>query len=187
MELGSNEIRKGTVILHNGQPALVLSHALHKTGRGGNVNKTKIKNLITGAIVPVTFMGNQTAEMVEVINKNIQYVYNDGEDATFMEPNTFEQIVVKLENIPGETNYLIEGSLYQGMFYEGEVISIMIPKKMNFKVTQAADAVKGDSANNPTKKVTVETGLQVDVPLFIKQGEVIAVNTEDNNYAGRVN
>jgi elongation factor P len=187
MELGSNEIRKGAVILHNNHPALVLSHALHKTGRGGNVNKTKVKDLITGSIVPVTFMGNESAEVVEVINKNIQFVYNDDEVATFMDPQSFEQVVVKIENIPGETSYLKEGELYQGMFYEGEVISVMIPKKMNFEVTQAADAVKGDSANNPTKKVTLETGLTVDVPLFIKQGETISVNTEENSYSGRVN
>jgi len=182
-----NEIRKGVVILHKDDPTLILSHDFHKMGRGGAINKTKVKNLRSGAIFTITFSGNERAEVVDVINKNIQYLYSDAENAFFMDPNSYEQMQISLENIDGGNDYLLEGKLYQGVFFEGEVLSLVIPKKLSFKVSKASAAVKGDSANNPSKEVELETGLSVSVPLFIKEGDVISINTEDNSYTGKDN
>lgn len=187
MALNSNEIRKGIVIIHDGAPCLVLSHAFKKMGRAGANNKTKLKNLMTGAITQVTFGGNERAEEADVINKNIQYLYSDGSKAFFMDPNSFEQLEVDVENIPGEMDYLKEEEKYQGVFFEGNIISIILPKKMSFKVTEAPAGAKGDSANNPQKEITLETGLKINAPLFIKEGETVLVNTEFGEYAGRDN
>lgn len=187
MALNSNEIKKGTVILYNNEPHLVLSHDFHKMGRGGNHNKTKLKNLLSGSIIPVTFSGNERADEADVAQKNVQYLYNDGQNGMFMDPKSFEQYEIALEEIPGGTDYMKEGELYQCMFFDGNPISIIPPKKIALKVTEAAEAVKGDTANNPQKEVTLETGARLRVPLFIKQGETIYVNTDDHSYTGRDN
>lgn len=173
--------------MHNDDPCLILSHDMHKVGRGGSHNKTKVKNLRSGAITQVTFSGNETAEQAEVVNRNLQYMYSDGENASFMDPESFEQYEIKIENIPGESDFLKEGEKYQGVFFEGEVISLLIPKKMSLKVTSAPEGTKGDSANNPQKEVELETGLKINTPLFIKEGDVVFVNTENVEYGGRDN
>lgn len=181
----AHEIRKGMVIIQNNQPYLVLSHDIHKYGRGGSNNKTKLKNLINGAIVPVTFSGNEKAEEADVMKKNVQYLYEADNNAFFMDPESFEQYQLLIETIPGERDFLKEGEKYQGLFFNGEIISVELPKKMTLKVIEAADAVRGDSSNNPQKEVTLETGAKVRVPLFIKQGESIQVNTETWEYSGK--
>lgn len=187
MAISSSEVRKGKVIMHNNAPNLVLSHAFHKMGRGGSVNKTKIRNLKTGNTLQVTFSGNEKVEEVEVINQNIQFLYHDGDQAYFMNPDSYEQLNVDLENIDDGTDFLKEGILYQGVFFEEELLSLVLPKKITFEVTQAAAAVKGDSTGNPQKEVELETGARINVPLFIKKGDKIQVNTETKSYVGKDN
>jgi elongation factor P len=187
MSLQSNEIRKGMVIMHNGDPCIVLSHLLQKFGRGGSHNKTKLKNLKSGAITPVTFSGNETAEQADVVTKNVQFVYSEGDTAYFMDMSSFEQFTVEIENIPSERDFLKEGEQYQGVFFDDKIISIILPKKMSLKVTSAPIGVKGDSANNPQKEIILETGLSIQAPLFIKEGETVYVNTDSNEYTGRDN
>lgn len=187
MALQSNEIRKGMVIMHNGDPCIVLSHLLQKFGRGGSHNKTKLKNLKTGSITPVTFSGNETAELADVVNKNVQFVYSEGETAFFMDMTNFEQFIVEIENIPGERDFLKEGEQYQGVFFDDKVISLILPKKMSFKVKSAPAGARGDSANNPQKEIILETGLAIQAPLFIKEGETVYVNTDSYEYSGRDN
>lgn len=187
MTISSSDVRKGGVILYNGAPHIVVSHDIHKTGRGGSHNKTKVKNISTGAVIPVTFSGNDKVEVADVSNKNIQYLYNDGADATFMDPNSFEQVVVPIENIPGELDFLKEGELYQGAFYEEKVISLILPKKMSLKVISAPEGARGDSASNPQKEITLETGLVINAPLFVKPDEIVYVNTDTYEYGGRDN
>lgn len=187
MALSSNEIRKGEVIMYNSNPHVVLSHALKKVGRGGSTNKTKLRNLITGNVIPVTFAGNESVEEADVSRKNIQYTYVDGNQVVFMDPDSFEQLNVDLELIPNGMDFLKEGEMYQGVFFEGTVISVILPKKMSFKVVRAPEAIKGDTANNPTKEIEIETGAKLQAPMFIKEGEVILVNTETGDYGGRDN
>ena len=186
MALETNEIKKGVIIIYNNDPYLVLSHEMKKVGRAGANNKTKLKNLISGAVIPVTFSGERV-ELADVIQKNIQYTYLDGERAVFMDIDTYEQLLVNLEDIPNGTDYLKEGEMYQGTFFNGDIISIVLPKKMSFKVISAPDAVKGDSANNPSKEVEIETGAIVKTPMFVKKGDIIHINTETGEYGGRDN
>lgn len=171
--------------MHNDEPTLVLSHSIASMGRQGAHNKTKVKGLISGNIVPVTFYGNDKVEEAEVSYQNVQYVYADGEQAVFMNLETYEQLFILIENIPYGTDFLKEEEKYVAQFYEGKVISIQLPKKVALKVTSAPAAVKGDTANNPQKEVTTETGYKVMTPMFIKEGDLVEVNTETGLYSGK--
>lgn len=181
----ANQVRKGMVILMNNEPSLVLSHDIAKHGRAGAHNKCKIKGLKTGKIVVYDFYGNDKAEEVEVNSKTLQFIYHDGVKATFMDPVTFDQIEIPIENIPGEKKYLKEGVNYIGMFYEGEVISVQLPKKIAFEVIEAPVGARGDTATNALKEVTLENGEVFKTPLFIKKGDVILINTDTEEYAGK--
>lgn len=182
-----NQIRKGMLIMHNNEPTLVLSHSIASMGRQGAHNKTKVKGLISGNIVPVTFYGNDKVEEAEVNYKTVQFVYEDGNSSVFMNPETYEQIYVQTENIPGEKDFLKEEVKYVAAFYDGKVISIQLPKKVALKVTRAPEAIKGDTANNPQKEVETETGFKAMTPMFIKEGDVIEINTETGEYTGKGN
>jgi elongation factor P len=181
----ASQIRKGMVILFTGEPSLVLSHEIAKHGRAGAHNKCKIKGLKSGKIVEYDYYGNEKAEQVDVNSKSLQYIYHDDSRATFMDPVNFEQIEIALENIPNGKKYLKEGANYIGMFYEDEVISVQLPKKIGFEVVEAPDAVKGDTATNAQKDVLVDNGESFRVPLFIKKGDRILINTDEEEYAGK--
>lgn len=183
--LAANQVRKGSVILFNNEPALILDHNIAKYGRAGAHNRTKIKGLKTGKIYNYDFYGNDKAEEVEVSSRNLQFLYNDEEKAYFMDQENYEQSEVAIENIPGEKTYLKEGINYIGMFYEGQVISIQLPKKIAFEVTEAMDTTKGDTSGNALKEVTLENGSVFKVPMFIKKGDVILINTDNEEYAGK--
>ncbi len=182
-----NQIRKGGVIVHNGEPHLVVSHFIQKFGRGGAHNKTKLKSLITGSSFPVTYNSTDRVEEADVSRRTMQFLYNDTEKAYFMDPETFDQVEILTDEINGGTDYLKADQKYIALFFEDNLISIEVPLKVSMKVTSAPPAVKGDSANNPQKEATTETGAKVMVPLFIKEGDIIEVNTEDNGYTGKNN
>ena len=185
--LTANQVRKGLVILFSNEPCLVLSHDIAKYGRAGAHNRCKIKGLKSGKIYNYDFYGNEKAEEVEVSSRNLQFLYNDDQKGYFMDQASYDQVEILLENIPGGVNYLKEGANYIGMFYEGNVISIQLPKKVSFEVTEAMDAVKGDTATNAQKEVVLENGISFKVPLFIKKGDVIVINTETEEYSGKEN
>lgn len=183
--VSSTNVRKGMVILFNNEPALVLSHDIAKYGRAGSHNRCKIKGLKSGKIFNYDFYGNDKAEEVEVSSRNLQYLYHDEHKVYLMDQSSFEQAEVDLENIPGEATYLKEGVNYIGMFYEGEVISLQLPKKIAFEVIEAPEAVRGDTSGNALKEVKLENGVTFKAPLFIKKGDVILINTDTEEYAGK--
>lgn len=183
--VSANQVRKGMVILFNNEPALVLSHDIAKYGRAGAHNRCKIKGLKSGKIFNYDFYGNDKAQEVEVSSRNLQFLYHDDTKAYFMDQESFEQSEVDIENIPGEKMYLKEGVSYIGMFYEGDVISIQLPKKIAFKVLEAQEAVRGDTATNAQKEVVLENGSTFKTPLFIKAGDTILINTDTEEYSGK--
>lgn len=185
--ISGNHVRKGLAIMYNDTPYLVLDHKIQKFGRGGSYNKVKLKNILNGSIIPVTYASDDKIEEADVQKSTVQFIYNDGNECVFMNPETFEQVTLDLETIPGGLDYLKSEEKYIALFYQDEVISIELPKKIRLQVTQSAPGVKGDSANNPQKEVTLETGAKIMVPLFIKEGDFIDVNTDDNSYTGKSN
>ncbi|NVP23168.1 elongation factor P [Treponema phagedenis] len=181
------EIAKGTVLLNKGSPYLVVEREFVNPGKGAAFARVKMKNLRDGSVLTQTIKTADTVENAVVDTHKGQYQYDDGESFVFMDTESFEQIHVLKETMKGKENYLREGDEYEILIWEGEPIDVKIPTKMVFVVEQSENYIKGDTVSGATKPIVTETGLVVRVPLFIKQGEKIMVNTETNEYQERVN
>ena len=147
--------------------------------------KTKLRNLRTGGIVEKTFNTNVKFEKANINKQNVQYLYNTGDTYFFMNMETFEQLELSADQIGDSKNYLIENMNVYVILYEGELLGIDLPDKVEFTVVETEPAVRGNTTNNALKDATVETGLVVKVPLFIEQGEKILVTTADGKYSSR--
>ena len=181
------DIAKGTVLLNKGTPYLVVEREFHNPGKGAALARVKMKSLRDGSVLSLTV---KTADMVEdaiVDEHKGQFQYHDGENYVFMDTESFDQIMVPDETVGDKKFYLREGDEYAILVWEGNPIDVKIPAKMVFVVTESENYVRGDTVSGATKPVVTETGLTVRVPLFIKQGEKILINTDTNEYQERVN
>ncbi len=185
-QINVNEFKPGITFIHNNDVCMVLESSHSKSGRGQAHVKCKIKNLFTGSTSQVTFTGGDKVEKAFVAKSTMQYLYIDGSNAIFMDNETFEQIEIEVSKLTEELKYIIEGSEVLVMTYESRVLGVDIPKNVELKVTETADAVRGDTVTNATKKATLETGIEIDVPQFIDQGQVVIVNTTTGKYGGKV-
>jgi elongation factor P len=183
----AGSIDKGTTILMKGDPYLVAEREFVNPGKGSAFVRLKLKNLKTGQVLKEVLKSQETVEEVEVIDRDSQFLYSDGEGYHFMDTETFDQYVVPVEDFEDTGLFMKEGETYKVIFWEDAPIDIKIPYKVVFTVTEAEEGVKGDTVTGATKTVRVETGLEVKVPIFIKQGEKILVNTESREYVERVN
>lgn len=181
----TNDIFRGMIINLNNEPHVVIEKEFYKPGKGGSFTRTRLQNIRTGKYVNQVFKSGEKIEELVVSKKTMQYLYHDESDAYFMDPQSFEQFNVKLEMIPGNTTYLHESANYILTFYEGDVIFAQLPAKITLAVTDTAEAVKGNTVNNAYKEAILETGAKVMVPLFIKNGDKIIVNTEENSYSSK--
>jgi elongation factor P len=154
-------------------------------GRGGAVVKTKIKNLRTGATFDKTFQGADKVDEADLSKKTVMYLYSDETEAYFMDNESFEQFALPIEKIAAQKTYILENSNVDILFFGDEPLSIELPIKMTFRVISAPPAVKGNTASAVTKKVTLETGIDVDAPVFIKEDDHIIVDTRDGSYVER--
>lgn len=182
---GINDLKTGTTFELEGQPFVVLEYQHSKMGRGGAVLRTKLKNLLTGATVQKTFSGSEKFTEVQIERKKVQYLYEDNSRYYFMDQNDYSQFDLSSEDLGSNVYYLKDGEEVQFQFYAGRPINLDLPVKMDFVVTEASEGLKGDTASGSTKVVTIETGLKVNVPLFIKQGDIIRLNTTDGSYVER--
>ncbi|CAG1021114.1 Elongation factor P [Patescibacteria group bacterium] len=183
----TSELYRGMIIKHNNEPCILIEKEFYSPGKGSAFNRCKLKSIKTGKIVNVVFKSGEKVDELEVSTRNMQYLYADDNYAYFMNPDTFDQVTVPLEDIPGKTDYLHSDAKYIMSFYEDEVIYVQLPAKISLVITEAPEAVKGDTATNALKEVTVETGLKVKVPLFIKTGDKIIINTESGEYYSKEN
>ena len=183
--LYNTDLRKGVVFKLDNNPVIVLDFKLVKQGRGSSNVRVKVKNLLTGVTVERTFGGGETVESVDLERKSAQYLYNDGSDAYFMDAQSFEQFSLPLETVESQIKFLKEGEKVIALVLDGKPVSIEIPKTVVLEVTQTSQAVKGDTATNATKDATLENGTTIKVPLFIKQGDKVKVNTDRGEYSGK--
>jgi elongation factor P len=181
------DITKGTCLLQKGQPYLVVEREFHTPGKGTAIARVKMKSIRDGSVLNLTIPTQQEVEDAQVELRTSQYQYADMENYHFMDNQSFEQYEVSIEENPEKKLYLKEGDSYQLIVWEGKVIDIQIPYKVIFTVAESENYIKGDTATGATKPIVTDTGLTVRVPLFIKQGEKILVNTETNEYVERVN
>lgn len=183
--LSITELKTGTKFTIDNEPYLVLSYTQSKMGRGGSIVKVKIKNLRTGATISKTFQGADKVGEADIFQKAAQFSYHDNESAYFMDMENFDQFSIPLSQIGEQKNYLIENTQVNILYYDGAPINIDLPIKMKFKVVESPPGVRGNTAGTATKPVKIETGLKVQTPLFIKEGDIIVVDTRDGSYVER--
>ena len=154
-------------------------------GRGGSIVNVKLKNLITGAVIPKTFKGQEKIESAEVTSRTVQYLYSDGSSFFFMDPASFEQFELPAEIVDDAKNYLKESDELNLQFFGERVINVELPKNLYLEVTYTEDVIKGDTTSSVLKDATLETGAVVKVPAFIKVGDIISVDTATGEYRER--
>ncbi len=179
-------MRKGTVIKLDGEIYRVLEYQHHKPGRGNAFIRTKLRNLRTGTIIDKTFLSGDEVEDVRLDNRTVQYLYNDGDFYYFMDVKTYEQPALPAEALGDAVKYLVEGMTLELSFYENEPIEIELPVTVDLKVVETEPGVRGDTAQGGTKPAKLETGLVIQVPLFINEGDVVRVDTRTGEYVTRV-
>lgn len=179
------ELKKGVVIELEGKPYKVIEYNQKVVGRGGSIVNVKVKNLIDSNVYAKTFKGQDRIEPADVSNQTVQYLYNDGADYHFMDPETFEQFQLSADIVENASEYLKEGDNLTLQLFNDNVINVELPKNVYLEVTYAEEVVKGDTTSSVLKDATLETGLVVKVPSFIKAGDVISVDTTTGEYRER--
>ncbi len=186
--LAFNEIKLGKVVKWNDAPYIITKTEHSKQARAGAVLRVKMKNLLTGAVIENTFQGSDKAEEADLERgQKAQYLYKDEDNAYFMDQESFEQFGLPTDQIETQLMYLSEGENVLYMSFEGKPVGLDLPPKVTLRVTEAPDGVKGDSAQGRVMKTaTLESGYEFQVPLFIKEGDLVKVNTETGEYVERV-
>lgn len=186
MALSITDLKKGTLFQWEGEPYRVVEYSQKVMGRGGSIVNVRIKSLIDGKVLEKTFKGNEQLDSADVTNQNVQYLYNDGSVFYFMNQETFEQFEVSSDLVGDGAGYLKEGDIVTLQFFDGRAINVDLPKNVPLKVVYTEDVVKGDTTSSVLKDAEVETGIHVRVPAFVKQGDVISVDTATGAYRERV-
>ncbi|MFH1602135.1 MAG: elongation factor P [Candidatus Shapirobacteria bacterium] len=181
----AGNLNKGSFLNWRGEPVVIVAKEFFNPGRGHAVTRLKLKNLKTGKVIKETLITDDKVEEIEVTNEHYQFLYFDGFQAVFMNPGSFDQISVERKIIKEEEKYLKTSETYGLLFWESQVVGISLPKKIAFKVEKTEKGVRGDTVSAATKPATLDNGLVVKVPLFIKKGEEIVVNAETGEYVSR--
>jgi elongation factor P len=181
----ANDIRKGQVIKFNGEPHLVMETQHRTPGNLRAFVQIKMRNLRYGKALDQRFASTDSIEVMPTDRKTLEFSYADRDSFAFMDPNTFEQIELTATQLGDVKNYLAPGGKVDVLFVDERALSVDLPSAVSLKVIESAEGIKGDTASNVQKPAKLETGLIVQVPLFVKEGEVIRVSTADGAYLGR--
>lgn len=179
------DLKKGTIVQLDGKPFKVIDYAQKVMGRGGSIVNVRLKNLVDGNVIPKTFKGADKIEPADVSTQTVQYLYADGDEFHFMNPETFEQFPLNKSLVEDARGYLKEGDSVGLQSFNGTVINVELPKNLLLEVIYTENVVKGDTTSSVLKDAKLETGITVKVPAFIKQGDVIKVDTRTGEYLER--
>ena len=182
----TNDIKNGSVLNLDGQLWAVIKFQHVKPGKGPAFVRTTIKNVLSGKIVDKTFNAGMKMEFETVDNRNLQYSYEDGDNFVFMDMTTYDQIYIP-KTLSRSAKFLLEGTDCVVSFHDGTPLSVELPASVILTVTHTEPGLQGNRSNAGTKPATVETGAEIQVPLFIGEGEKVKVNTTDGSYLGREN
>lgn len=181
------EIKKGLIIIYQNEPCMVLEANFLRMQAAKPVMQTKMRNLKTSNVYRNNFKENDGVVIAELERKSANYLYNDGNNYEFMDNETFEQISLDKDTLGDKTDFLTEGTKVDLLYYNNQIVSADIPIKVELKIAATEPGVRGDTAQGSvTKPATLETGLVIQVPIFVKQGDIVRVNTEKGEYAERV-
>lgn len=181
----AGNIETGMFLMLHGQPHKVIKKKFVSPGKGSAFTRTKLQNLRTGAVTEHVFKSHDTVTEVAVESMKMQYLYKSDNQIVFMDPRTYEQVEVPAAVLGEKVNYLIAGIECYVMIYKGESLAVSLPPKVTMEVKQAQEAVAGDRSNAGTKPAVMETGIKVQVPLFIKRGEKLIIDTDSGEYVSR--
>lgn len=179
------ELKPGRAVIVDGDPYLITWSQFSKSARQGGVMATKMKNLKTGSVIQKTFQGSDKLEPADVGYRKVQYLYGGDGSYTFMDLQSYDQFDLTDDVVGDAVEFLVEGQECDAMVFEEYPIAINVPSTVNLKVTETIPGVKGDTATGGTKPATLESGLVVNVPLFINEGDVVKVNTDTKLYMSR--
>jgi len=179
------DLKKGTLIQLDGKPYRVVEYAQKVMGRGGSIVNVRLKSLLDGSVLPKTFKGSERIEPAQVENRTVQYLYNDGTSFHFMDGVSFEQFELPASLVGEAVPYLKEGNEVSLQFFDGKVINVELPNNLFLEVTYAENVVKGDTTSSVLKDATLETGLVIKVPAFIKTGDIVKIDTRSGDYLER--
>ena len=184
--ISAGEFRKGTTIEYEGNIDVVVDFQHVKPGKGSAFVRTRLKNIITGAVLEKTFNPTEKVENAHIETKKMTYSYNDGDLYYFMDPETYDMTPLNKDVLGDGFQFVKENTMCTLVSYKGSVFSVEAPNFMELEVTATEPGVRGDTATNVTKPATLETGAIIKVPLFINEGEKIQVDTRTGEYLGRV-
>lgn len=180
------DFRKGLKLELEGKPFIIVDFLHVKPGKGGAFVRTRLKNMETGQVLEKTFRSGEKVDRPDLIEREMQYLYQDAESYCFMDNNNYEQIFIDEEHLGDAKNFLKENIDVKMLFFNNNPIGIELPIFVNLEITQTDPGVRGDTATGATKPATVETGVVIQVPLFINEGDVVKIDTRTGGYVERV-
>ncbi len=186
MSLAVSEMRRGMLILYDGEMYEIIEYEHSKRGRGGPIARTKLRHVKTGRAISTTFKGAENTESVFLDSRPLQYLYRDGKTYVFMDSERFDQLTVSPELLGPQGAFIVEGITAQGYFREDDLVKVELPNFVLVKVARAEPGVKGDTVSNVEKPATLESGAVIQVPLFVKEGDTLKVDTRTGKYVERV-
>jgi elongation factor P len=186
MAVDTSQFRNGLKIELDGEPFVIVYFQHVKPGKGGAFVRTKVKNLRTGRLLDRRFRAGEKVEVADIDDRKMQFLYRDGEQLVFMDSDSYDQIPFSSEQVGEAKKYLLENLVVDVLFWRGQPINIELPAFIEATVTHCEPGMKGDTASGATKPATLETGAVVQVPLFVKEGERIRVDTRTGAYVERV-
>lgn len=185
MAIVATNLKKGQCIKYDGETGIVLNLEHRTPGKGNALVAATIRSFQTGKTKSIRFASSEKVDIVETERQKLEFSYSDPAGYHFMDLSSYETITLASSLVEDSTDYLKEGLEVEVLFIEGNPVTVTLPATVELLVTESSEGLKGDTANNPTKPATLETGKVVQVPLFVKQGDVLKINTEDGSYLGR--
>ena len=182
----TNDIKNGTVLKLEGQLWNIIEFQHVKPGKGGAFVRTKMRNILSGKVVDKTFNAGLKIETATVDRSDFQYLYQDGEDFVFMDNDNFDQLTVSAKTVGDATNFMLENLNVTIALHEGNPLYIELPPSVQLRITYTEPGLQGDRSSAGTKPATVETGFEIQVPLFVENNTLVKVDTRDGSYQGRV-
>lgn len=185
--VSTNEFKAGMKLEIDGEPYNIVGVEFVKPGKGQAFVRTKIKHLLSGRMIEKTYKSGEKFQLADVEETKLRLLYVEGDNAVFMNDHDFNQVEVSLTAIGTSADYLLDDTLYDVVFYNGNIVDIIPPTFLNLKITETSPGVRGDTASGRVMKpAKVQTGLQLQVPIFIEEGETIKVDTREGSYVSRV-
>ncbi|MFC1612965.1 elongation factor P [Patescibacteria group bacterium] len=181
----TSDFKKGVALIWKNEPYVIIDFQKVNPGKGSAFTRTKIKNCQTGKVIDITFKASEQVEQADLTRKKAQYLYEEPNSYNFMEQDNYEQVSIDKETLGEDGKYLKEDLEVYILYYNNNPISIDLPAKISYKVIEAPQAVKGDTSSTATKFITLENGLSISAPIFIKENDLVRVNTDTGEYIER--